>query len=127
MHLFNLNIYTDQRWLLSKFVESYYRWAVPMDRHGMVPDHSFLQAISSCLVAILLDKFYDMVDQGSIVLKKAKSFSFCKQGVIVEGESTPIYKERCGHIRHRIQSRPKAQGDVHIILAQRHCDWPAIQ
>ena len=32
----------------------------------------------------------DMVDQGSIVLKKAKSFSFCKQGVIVEGESTPI-------------------------------------
>jgi dimethylaniline monooxygenase (N-oxide forming) len=31
-----------------------------------------------------------MVDQGSIVLKKAKSFSLCKQGVIVEGESTPI-------------------------------------
>ena len=31
-----------------------------------------------------------MVDQGSIVLKKAKSFSFCKQGVIVEGDSAPI-------------------------------------
>ncbi|XP_020189185.1 probable flavin-containing monooxygenase 1 [Aegilops tauschii subsp. strangulata] len=78
------------RWLFSKFVESYYRWAVPMDKHGMVPDHSFFQAISSCLVAILPDKFYDMVDQGSIVLKKAKSFSFCKQGVIVEGDSAPI-------------------------------------
>lgn len=78
------------RWLFSKFVESYYRWAVPMDKHGMVPDHSFFQAMSSCLVAILPDKFYDMVDKGSIVLKKAKNFSFCKEGVTVEGESAPI-------------------------------------
>lgn len=56
----------------------------------MVPDHSFFQAMSSCLVAILPDKFYDMVDKGSIVLKKAKNFSFCKEGVTVEGESAPI-------------------------------------
>uniref|UniRef100_A0A8I6Y5K8 Flavin-containing monooxygenase n=1 Tax=Hordeum vulgare subsp. vulgare TaxID=112509 RepID=A0A8I6Y5K8_HORVV len=77
MHAFNLNIYNDQKWLLSKFVESYYR---------LMPDRSFFSAISSCLVMILPDKFYGMVDQGSIVLKKAKSFSFCKQGVIDEGE-----------------------------------------
>ncbi|XBJ06541.1 hypothetical protein VPH35_012184 [Triticum aestivum] len=78
------------RWLFSKFVESYYRWAVPMKKHGMVPDHSFFDAMSSCLVVLLPGKFYTNVDQGSIVLKKAKEMSFCRQGLVVEGEPSPI-------------------------------------
>lgn len=61
-----------------------------MKKHDMVPDHSFFEAMSSCLVAILPDKFYNKVEEGSIVLKKAKNFIFCKEGVIVEGESSPI-------------------------------------
>ncbi|KAI4990970.1 hypothetical protein ZWY2020_039341 [Hordeum vulgare] len=80
------------RWLFSKFVESYYRWAVPMKKHGMVPDHSFFDAMSSCLVASLPDKFYSNVDQGSIVLKKAKQVNFCRQGLVVQGESSPVIK-----------------------------------
>lgn len=79
-----------QRWLFSKFVESYYRWAVPMKKHGMLPDHSFFDAMSSCLVVLLPGKFYDKVDQGSIVLKKAKEVNFCRQGLVVKGESLPI-------------------------------------
>ncbi|XP_073102560.1 probable flavin-containing monooxygenase 1 [Elaeis guineensis] len=78
------------RWLFSKFVESYYRWAIPMKRYGMVPEHSFFQAITSCLLAVLPEKFYDRVEEGSIVLKPSKSFSFCKNGVIIEGEAAPI-------------------------------------
>ncbi|WOL13447.1 putative flavin-containing monooxygenase 1 [Canna indica] len=78
------------RWLLSKFAESSYKTAIPIEKYDMVPDHSFAQALDSCLVAMLPDKFYDRVEEGSIVLKKSKSFSFCKNGVIVDGEDDPI-------------------------------------
>jgi dimethylaniline monooxygenase (N-oxide forming) len=63
---------------------------VPMKKHGMVPEHSFFQAMTSCLLAILPENFYNKVDEGSIVLKKAKTFNFCRDGVILEGENTPI-------------------------------------
>ncbi|KAF0910672.1 hypothetical protein E2562_004664 [Oryza meyeriana var. granulata] len=76
------------RWLISKFVESYYKWALPMEKHDMVPDEDFLEAMCSCSVMKLPDKFYDKVEEGSIVLKKARKFSFCKEGLIVEGDSS---------------------------------------
>ncbi|PKU76160.1 Putative flavin-containing monooxygenase 2 [Dendrobium catenatum] len=55
-----------------------------------INDHSFFQAMTTCLVAILPYKFYEKVEEGSIVLKQSKSFEFCKEGIIVEGDSTPI-------------------------------------
>uniref|UniRef100_A0A0E0DWW2 Flavin-containing monooxygenase n=1 Tax=Oryza meridionalis TaxID=40149 RepID=A0A0E0DWW2_9ORYZ len=76
------------RWLFAKFVESYYKWALPMEKHGMVPDEDFLEAMCSCAVMKLPDKFYDKVEEGSIVLKKSKRFSFCKEGLVVEGDSS---------------------------------------
>ena len=77
-----------QRWLFSKFAESYY--AIPMKKYDMVPDHSLFEALATCLVAIEPKGFYKRLEEGSIVLKKSKSFSFCKEGVLVEGESSPI-------------------------------------
>lgn len=61
-----------------------------MEKYGMVPEHGFSQALTSCLIAILPEKFYDRVEEGSIVLKTSKSFSFCKDGVIIEGKEEPI-------------------------------------
>ena len=50
----------------------------------MVPDYSFSFAMSSCLIAMLPEGFYDRVDEGSIVLKKSKRFSFSNGGIILE-------------------------------------------
>ncbi|VAI20812.1 unnamed protein product [Triticum turgidum subsp. durum] len=50
----------------------------------MVPDYSYSFAMSSCLIALLPEGFYDRVDEGSIILKKSKKFSFCSNGIIMD-------------------------------------------
>lgn len=79
-----------QRWFISRFAESYLKWATPIKKLDMVPDHSFFQGMTSGLIAIMPLKFYEYVAEGSIILKKAKKFMFCKNGVIVEGSNELI-------------------------------------
>jgi dimethylaniline monooxygenase (N-oxide forming) len=71
-----------------KFVESYY--SIAMRKHDMVPDHSFFEGSVACVAAIAPKDHYKNLEEGSIVLKKSKSFSFCEEGVHVEGECTPV-------------------------------------
>jgi dimethylaniline monooxygenase (N-oxide forming) len=79
-----------QRWLISKFTESYIKWATPIEKYDMVPEHSFFQGITSGLIAIAPPRFYDYTAEGSIILKKAQNFKFCKNGLILEGSNIPI-------------------------------------
>ncbi|KAL8143515.1 hypothetical protein V2J09_016547 [Rumex salicifolius] len=81
------------RWILNKFVESDIRHRSPLKKLGLVPQYNMLEAASSCVFAILPKGFYDHVEQGRIVLKKAKEFSFCKDGVVVPGDQNPIKAE----------------------------------
>ncbi|KAJ8647162.1 hypothetical protein MRB53_000185 [Persea americana] len=81
---------TPVRWAFSKFVESYIRSKYPLKKYGMIPKHSFLQDISSCLTSTVPEDFYDNVERGSIILKKSRTLSFCKNGFIIEGEASPI-------------------------------------
>ncbi|KAL5788985.1 hypothetical protein ACOSP7_005934 [Xanthoceras sorbifolium] len=76
------------RWGFSKFVESDIKKKHRLGKYGMVPRHSFLHEISSCLIATVPEKFYDKVEEGSIILKKSQSFSFCKEGILVCGADT---------------------------------------
>ncbi|XVE67292.1 hypothetical protein DITRI_Ditri08aG0148900 [Diplodiscus trichospermus] len=78
------------RWACSKFVETNVKRKLRLSKHGMVPEHSFHKEISSCSISTVPEKFYDRVEEGKIKLKKASSFSFCHNGVLVEGETTPI-------------------------------------
>ncbi|CAI0388912.1 unnamed protein product [Linum tenue] len=80
------------RWGISKMIEFYLRWKLPLKRHGMVPKLSFFQDVSSCHICMLPDKFYDKVEEGSIVIKKSKTIRFCENGVLIdeEGQSEPV-------------------------------------
>ncbi|KAF8377714.1 hypothetical protein HHK36_031098 [Tetracentron sinense] len=78
------------RWAFSKFVESYIRWKLPLKKFGALPEHSFFKEITSCLTSTVPEDFYDRAQKGSIVLKKSPSFSFCKGGIIIDGEVAPL-------------------------------------
>ncbi|KAG8655763.1 probable flavin-containing monooxygenase 1 [Manihot esculenta] len=79
-------ILSPLRWAFAKFMETHCKNKLPLAKFGMVPKHSFLQEINSCTLSTVPDKFYDKVEEGSILLKKAPSFSFCKEGIKVDGE-----------------------------------------
>ncbi|KAF7006314.1 hypothetical protein CFC21_021361 [Triticum aestivum] len=81
-------VLTPLRLIFSKFVESYY--SIAMRKHDMVPDHSFFEGLVACVAAIAPKDHYKNLEEGSIVLKKSKTFSFCEEGVHFEGECTPV-------------------------------------
>ncbi|KAJ6408152.1 hypothetical protein OIU84_011456 [Salix udensis] len=78
------------RWGVSKLIETYLRWNLPLKKYGMVPKFSFLEDFSSCQIAMLPDKFYDRVEEGSIIIKNSHNLSFCEEGLIIDGENRPI-------------------------------------
>lgn len=81
---------TFKRWGVSKLIETYLRWNLPLKKYGMVPKFSFLEDFSSCQIAMLPDKFYDRVEEGSIIIKNSHNLSFCEEGLIIDGENRPI-------------------------------------
>ncbi|KAJ0014374.1 hypothetical protein Pint_19767 [Pistacia integerrima] len=83
-------LFSPLRWAFSKFVESHIKHKLRLAKYGTVPKHSFLKELNSCLIATVPEKFYDKVDEGSIILKKSPSFSFCEEGILVNGETEPL-------------------------------------
>ena len=81
-----------QRWVFSRIVESHIKRKLSLDKFVMVPEHSFFKEISSCLITIMPEGFYDSVEKGSIILNKLSTseFSFCKEGILVDDENAVL-------------------------------------
>lgn len=83
-------ILSPLRWGISKFVESYIKWKLQLEKFGMVPKHSFLAEVNSCLISTVPKDFYKRVKEGSINLKKGQSFCFNKDGVLLDNDKAEV-------------------------------------
>ncbi|CAJ1975593.1 unnamed protein product [Sphenostylis stenocarpa] len=78
------------RWGISKVLETILKWKFPLKKYGLVPNHSFFHNLSTCLLGVFPDNFFDKLKEGSILIKNSKSFSFCSEGVMIDGEAKPL-------------------------------------
>ncbi|KAL2327389.1 hypothetical protein Fmac_020816 [Flemingia macrophylla] len=78
------------RWGISKLVETALKWKLPLKKYGLIPNHSFFHDLSTCLVGVFPDNFFDKLKEGSVLIKKSQSVRFCKKGVIIDGEANPL-------------------------------------
>ncbi|XP_027338368.1 probable flavin-containing monooxygenase 1 [Abrus precatorius] len=69
---------------ISKFIESYLLWKLPLDKYGLKPDHPFEEDYASCQMAIAPENFFSEASKGKIVLKKASNWSFWSEGIELE-------------------------------------------
>lgn len=75
-------------------METHINKKLGLAKYGMVPEHSFLKEISSCMIATVPEKFFERVGEGSIILKKSPgSFKFCQEGILVGEEVAPLKTE----------------------------------
>ncbi|KAH0865984.1 hypothetical protein HID58_083195 [Brassica napus] len=54
------------RTVVSKFIESYVMWKLPLKKYGLKPDHPFEEDYASCQMALVPDNFFEEADKGMI-------------------------------------------------------------
>lgn len=72
---------------VSKFIESYLTWKLPLEKYGLKPDHPFVEDYASCQMAILPNDFFREADDGRILFKKlptGRNWSFYENGVLLD-------------------------------------------
>ncbi|KAG7023722.1 putative flavin-containing monooxygenase 1, partial [Cucurbita argyrosperma subsp. argyrosperma] len=48
----------EQKQGVSKFIESYLTWKMPLVKYGLKPEHPFLEDYASCQMAIMPETFF---------------------------------------------------------------------
>ncbi|KAK8550361.1 hypothetical protein V6N13_118879 [Hibiscus sabdariffa] len=66
---------------VSKFIESYLLWKLPLQKYGLKPEHPFEEDYASCQMAIMPENFFTEADKGNIVFKKSSNWWFWKDGI----------------------------------------------
>ncbi|KAJ1280188.1 hypothetical protein BS78_04G212200 [Paspalum vaginatum] len=69
---------------VSKFIESYLSWKLPLDKYGLRPAHPFVEDYASCQMAILPDGFFEMADRDMIRFKRSSSWCLSRNGVLLD-------------------------------------------
>ncbi|XP_008800513.1 probable flavin-containing monooxygenase 1 [Phoenix dactylifera] len=69
---------------VSKFVESYLTWKLPLQKYGLKPDHPFEEDYASCQMAILPENFFAEADKGMITFKRSSRWWFWEGGIILD-------------------------------------------
>ncbi|XAR56229.1 Flavin-containing monooxygenase [Bertholletia excelsa] len=78
------------RWGVVKCMEIYIKRLHWLDKWGIVPEHSILDDLGSCVTSIVPDGFFEAVAEGSIILKKAPWIRFCRDGIYTDDQSKPL-------------------------------------
>ncbi|CAA6664609.1 unnamed protein product [Spirodela intermedia] len=69
---------------MSRFIESYLKWKLPLEKYGLVPDHPFVEDYASCQMAILPETFFSEADEGRIKFRKSSKWWFWEKGVVLD-------------------------------------------
>ncbi|XP_058208317.1 probable flavin-containing monooxygenase 1 [Rhododendron vialii] len=73
---------------ISKIIESYLAWKLPLNKYGLKPDHPFEEDYASCQMAILPENFFSEADKGKIAFKNSTSkWWFWEGGVEFEDKT----------------------------------------
>nr|KYP43704.1 putative flavin-containing monooxygenase 1 [Cajanus cajan] len=72
---------------ISKFIESYLLWKLPLEKYGLIPEHPFEEDYATCQMAIVPENFFSEADKEKIVFKKTSNWSFWSEGIQFEDDS----------------------------------------
>lgn len=69
---------------VSKFIESYLAWKLPLEKYGLKPDHPFVEDYAACQMTILPENFFYEADEGRIEFKRSSKWWFWEGGIELE-------------------------------------------
>ncbi|KAJ8621257.1 hypothetical protein MRB53_029786 [Persea americana] len=85
-HLFCL-LSSPMKKAVSRFIESYLAWKLPLKKYGLLPGHPFDEDYASCQMAILPENFFSEADEGRILFKKSPKWCFWEGGIELEDKT----------------------------------------
>ncbi|PON38636.1 Dimethylaniline monooxygenase, N-oxide-forming [Trema orientale] len=72
---------------VSKFIESYLLYKLPLEKYGLKPDHPFVEDYASCQMAIMPENFFSEADKGKIEFKRSSKWWFWEKGIEFDDNS----------------------------------------
>ncbi|KAE9464592.1 hypothetical protein C3L33_03501, partial [Rhododendron williamsianum] len=92
---------------ISKIIESYLAWKLPLNKYGLKPDHPFEEDYASCQMAILPENFFSEADKGKIAFKNSTSKWWFWEGGV------------------EFEDKTKLEADVVVLATELRCKWLA--